>query len=698
MRKKSIFSLLLLTSSLFLAGCGEPSSNTANTSSSTTASESSSVSVTGVTVSSANNVRSIKEGETLQLTATVFPQEAAQSVSWSSSDETIATVSASGLVTAIKKGNVTITATSSADTSKKGEFSLVVEEGEAPLPTAITITASAKEVTVGENLTLVANVTPENADDQVTWSSSDETIATVSATGSVRGVAEGKVTVTAASVANPEVKGTIEITVKPAENPGETTDWSAVEYMSHADFLEAEDDTAVKIKGKVLFVSPVSADGTVNYYIQNGAEGFYVYGQNNSTFPVEVGKVYEVGGFKDYYRGQLEIKNVEHFVSLTENIDIVKSDVSDLDLSSTEATNPYHASYITFSGASIVECETGSSSYNFTLSLNDKEVDVRVDSAMMTDEEFAAINAKLANAFTGADVSMSGIMSAFGYGTPAPQILLLQAEDIEVEQPSDDVLVQSAIDSLTLPASLDVETTELELSTTIAGFQGIEVSYTSSNASVINPETGAVVHGERDVLVELTATATKGEASKNKKFQINVLGTAIDTIAETVHTLDLEDAAPSSGYGDSDSKSSYTAGTVVLGKPEAKTWMLDNALIGGQQNDLINGTFAIRAQKESHIRLEEDLSTGIDIVEFQAAIYGNDAGGIVLNVSYLPEGKTGAEDWKTVDYTAVLNSKTFETLRFTLPETASRISIDGNNPNGGRRYNIDDIHLMAYKA
>ena len=194
-----------------LAGCTNNSSQTpsSETPSSTT------VSVTGVTITSANNVRSIKEGETLQLTATVLPEGANQGVTWTSSSETNATVSNTGLVTAVKAGNVTITATSTADTTKSATFSLVIEKGEDPLPTAITVTASSKEVEVGGNLTLSVTVTPENAKDAVTWSSSDEAKATVSAAGVVRGIAEGEVTITATSKEAPTVKGSITLTVNP---------------------------------------------------------------------------------------------------------------------------------------------------------------------------------------------------------------------------------------------------------------------------------------------------------------------------------------------------------------------------------------------------------------------------------------------------------------------------------------------------
>ena len=68
------------------------------------------VSVTDVKLEASST--SLKVGETLTLVATVSPENASnKNVSYSSSDETIASVNGSGVVTALKEGNVTITVT-----------------------------------------------------------------------------------------------------------------------------------------------------------------------------------------------------------------------------------------------------------------------------------------------------------------------------------------------------------------------------------------------------------------------------------------------------------------------------------------------------------------------------------------------------------------------------------------------------------
>lgn len=80
--------------------------------------------VTGVTVNPSTG--SIAVSETLQLSASVAPSVASQAVTWSSDDMSVATVSASGLVTALDDGVATITATSVADGTKTSTCAVTV--------------------------------------------------------------------------------------------------------------------------------------------------------------------------------------------------------------------------------------------------------------------------------------------------------------------------------------------------------------------------------------------------------------------------------------------------------------------------------------------------------------------------------------------------------------------------------------------
>ncbi len=155
------------------------------------------VAVTGVTLN--KETVTIKEEGTTTLVATVMPENATnQNVTWSSSDNTIATVE-NGVVTGVSAGTATITVTTQ-DGSFTDTCVVTVEEKVAtPTTVAVTgVTLNKETVTIKEEetTTLVATVTPENATNQnVTWSSSAESVATV-ANGVVTGVSEGTATIT----------------------------------------------------------------------------------------------------------------------------------------------------------------------------------------------------------------------------------------------------------------------------------------------------------------------------------------------------------------------------------------------------------------------------------------------------------------------------------------------------------------------
>ncbi|MCD7861043.1 MAG: Ig-like domain-containing protein [Oscillospiraceae bacterium] len=134
-------------------------------------------------------------GETLTLTATVEPEDATDpTVTWTSSDESVATVM-DGAVTAVAAGTATITATA-------GDYAAtctvtVTEQDTTVDVTGVALDKTEAALTVGETLTLTATVEPEDATDPtVTWTSSDESVATVT-DGVVTAVAAGTATITA---------------------------------------------------------------------------------------------------------------------------------------------------------------------------------------------------------------------------------------------------------------------------------------------------------------------------------------------------------------------------------------------------------------------------------------------------------------------------------------------------------------------
>ena len=137
------------------------------------------------------------EGDTQTLSAVVLPENAKdKTFKWSSSNAKIATVSDAGLVTAVKAGTVTITATANDASAKTGTFKIVIKEKQI-LATAIDFDIKEKYY-VGDEDTLVAKFTPTNTSIKVAaWSSTNPTVATIDETGKLVAVNAGKVTIVA---------------------------------------------------------------------------------------------------------------------------------------------------------------------------------------------------------------------------------------------------------------------------------------------------------------------------------------------------------------------------------------------------------------------------------------------------------------------------------------------------------------------
>lgn len=138
----------------------------------------------------------IETGATLQLTATVGPEDAEdKSVSWTSSDDNVATVSGDGLVTALSGGVVEITATTVNGLKAVSEITVI------QLPLAVSINPEEVETILGGSVTLTAQVGPANtADKTVTWTTSDESVAAVASDGTVTAAGLGQAIVTATTV------------------------------------------------------------------------------------------------------------------------------------------------------------------------------------------------------------------------------------------------------------------------------------------------------------------------------------------------------------------------------------------------------------------------------------------------------------------------------------------------------------------
>jgi len=142
--------------------------------------------------------KTIKIGESLVLRETIEPSNATnKNVTWESSNQEIAKVTESRIVTGLKQGTVTITVTTE-DGNKKATCQVTIEPDVAPVISVagVSLNESSKIIKIGETLTLIQTVTPQNATNKnVTWESSNVNVATVVG-GKVTAISEGETTIT----------------------------------------------------------------------------------------------------------------------------------------------------------------------------------------------------------------------------------------------------------------------------------------------------------------------------------------------------------------------------------------------------------------------------------------------------------------------------------------------------------------------
>ena len=146
--------------------------------------------VTSVTLNKSS--LNLTKGQTEKLIATVNPSNATdKEVSWSTSNNTIVSIQQDGTITAIKSGSATITA-------KAGEQSATCSVTVSTPVESVSLDRTSVSLEEGQTTTLVATISPNDADDKtVSWSSSNSAIATVDNSGLVKAIGEGEAKITA---------------------------------------------------------------------------------------------------------------------------------------------------------------------------------------------------------------------------------------------------------------------------------------------------------------------------------------------------------------------------------------------------------------------------------------------------------------------------------------------------------------------
>lgn len=226
------------------------------------------VSVTSVSLSQSS--ASIKEGNTLQLSANVYPTNATnRNVNWSSSNTSVATVSSYGLITAKSAGSATITCRAS-DGSGKYATCIVTVKGEV-LPTSIAISKPKETLTAGETLQLTATVSPDQAADNsaLTWMSDNKDVATVSSNGLVTAKSAGVANIIVITTNN--LAAVCTITVKEQTTGVQVNQEELAVKICNGTIVlnEAADVNVYRMNGTMVFSGKVQT-------IEGLDKGFYI--------------------------------------------------------------------------------------------------------------------------------------------------------------------------------------------------------------------------------------------------------------------------------------------------------------------------------------------------------------------------------------------------------------------------------------
>ena len=232
--------------------------------------------VTGLDLS--HSTRTIYLGQTVTMTATVLPSDASdKSVTWTSSNSDIVSVTQNGSVTANAMGEAEITATSNDGGFSKSCKVTVIE----PLvpATSLTLTPKTMSLNIGENGSLELQILPNDCNEILEWKSSDPSVATVNA-GDITALAAGTTTITVRG-SNTSASATVTV-IDPYAVTGVTLDRTtlSLEMGETATLLatvlpeDARDKTVtwssgntavatVDQQGKITTVSPGTAQITV---------------------------------------------------------------------------------------------------------------------------------------------------------------------------------------------------------------------------------------------------------------------------------------------------------------------------------------------------------------------------------------------------------------------------------------------------
>ncbi|MBQ8134918.1 MAG: Ig domain-containing protein [Clostridia bacterium] len=290
---------------------------------------------TKITLSKTSMTLGVKESYTL--TKSLSSGAASNKVTYSSSNKSVATVNASGLVTAKKTGTATITAKTY--NGKKTTCKVTVKKA----PTKITLTKSSLKLGAGETYTLSRSVPSGTASYRVTYSSSNKNVVQVGSGGKLTAKRAGTAIITAKTYNGKAAKCTVSVKAPPS---------------------------FVLLNQSSIYISP-NQTGTLKASISNSAEACNKYSFTSSNSNIV--KITQTSGasckFKALKAGKANI-TVKTFNGKTAKCQIIVRKYSNfvklIDKMKNKSDMTYSSGspYITSTNISLDNPYTSSGSYN----------------------------------------------------------------------------------------------------------------------------------------------------------------------------------------------------------------------------------------------------------------------------------------------------------------------------------------------
>ena len=228
-----------------------------------------------------------------KITATITPADAdVRIIKWSSSDTTVATVSADGTIKAVANGKAVITAT--AANGIKAECNVTVT---IPVSSFSVSPSKTKSLKIGQSFTFSAKVYPSTAVDKtLLFESSDPDVVKVSAKGKVTAVSAGSAKITVKAKSNPEKVKTVTVYVRPAKTTFSsrkaTADGVLFKWKQTAGADGYTIYRSTSAKGKSTAIADISADEALTYLDANAKSGKTYYYYIKAYIEVNGKKIY----------------------------------------------------------------------------------------------------------------------------------------------------------------------------------------------------------------------------------------------------------------------------------------------------------------------------------------------------------------------------------------------------------------------